>query len=242
MYLDVVDLKAFYGDGLGRVARRLIGARLRTRWPSLAGECVLGFGYATPYLHDLGRDAERVVAFMPAAQGVVHWPRDEPNQAALVADDALPLPDASVDRVLAVHALEMAASAPDQLREIWRVLTPGGHLLVVVPNRAGLWARAETTPFGYGRPFGRGQLTALLREAQFAPAGWSVALAVPPVRGRPWLGSGVAWERLGLALWPAFAGVIIVEATKQLYQGVPTRQAKRRLKSALRPALIPPGA
>jgi SAM-dependent methyltransferase len=241
MHLDVVDLRAFYGERLGRVARRLIGARLKVRWSSLAGERVLGIGYATPYLRDLARNAERVIAFMPAAQGVVGWPREGPNQAALVDDDALPLPDASIDRVLAVHALEMAASAPDQLREIWRVLAPGGRVLLVVPNRAGLWARAEMTPFGYGRPFGRGQLTTLLRNAQFAPAGWSVALAAPPLR-RPWLGTGVAWERVGLALWPAFAGVIIVEAAKQMHQGIPVREGKERLKAALRPALIPPGA
>jgi len=242
MYLDVVDLRAFYGERLGRVARRLIGARLRSRWPSAAGERMLGIGYATPYLRELARDAERVIAFMPAAQGVVNWPREGPNRAALVDDEALPLPDASIDRVLGVHALEMATSAPDQLREIWRVLAPGGRVLLVVPNRAGLWARAETTPFGYGRPFGRGQLTALLRGAQFTLAGWSVALAVPPLRRRAWFGTGAAWERVGLTLWPAFAGVIIVEATKQLHQGIPAREGKERLKPSLRPALIPPGA
>ena len=197
MYLDVVDLRAFYGDRLGRVARRLIAARLKSRWPSVAGDRVLGFGYATPYLRDLCREAERAIAFMPAAQGVVNWPPEGPNAVALVADDALPLPDASIDRVLVVHALEMAASAPDLLREIWRVLAPGGRVILVVPNRSGIWARVETTPFGYGRPFGRGQLTVLLREALFSPLGWTEALAAPPFRRRPWLGTGVAWERVG---------------------------------------------
>ncbi len=242
MYLDVVDLRAFYGDRLGRIARRLIGAALRVRWPTAAGERVLGIGYATPYLRELGRSAERVIAFMPAAQGVVNWPPEGPNVATLVDDEALPLPDASIDRVLVVHALEMTARAPELLREIWRVLAPGGRIIVVVPNRAGIWARSETTPFGYGRPFGRGQLTTLLREALFSPLGWTEALAAPPFRRQPWLGSGVTWERLGRIMWPAFAGVIIVEATKQLYQGIPAREASRRLKPALSPALIPPGA
>ncbi|MEX0853858.1 MAG: class I SAM-dependent methyltransferase, partial [Bauldia sp.] len=216
MYLDVVDLRAFYADRLGRVARRLIGARLKERWPSVTGDRVLGIGYATPFLGDLRRDAERVIAFMPAAQGVVNWPPEGPNATVLVADDALPLSDASIDRVLIVHALELAASAPDLLRETWRVLAPGGRLIIVVPNRSGIWARAETTPFGYGRPFGRGQLTVLLREALFSPLGWTEALAVPPFRRRALLQTGVAWERAGRVLWPAFAGVIIVEATKQL--------------------------
>jgi SAM-dependent methyltransferase len=243
MYLDVVDLRAFYGERLGVVARRLIGARLKERWPSVAGESLLGVGYATPYLRQLGEGAERVLAFMPATQGVVNWPREGPNATALVSDDELPLPDASIDRVLLVHSLETAAEERNQLREIWRVMAPGGRLILVVPNRRGIWARSEATPFGYGRPFGRTQLTALLRDAMFSPLGWTEALAVPPFRRRSWLRTGEAWERVGRALWPAFAGVIIVEATKQLYQGIPAREpARGRLKPAFRPALIPPGA
>jgi SAM-dependent methyltransferase len=243
MYLDVVDLRAFYGERLGLVARRLIGARLKERWPSVAGESLVGLGYATPYLRRLGEGAERVLAFMPATQGVVNWPREGPNAAALVADDELPLSDASIDRVLLVHCLEVATDERNQLREIWRVLAPGGRLLMVVPNRQGIWARSEATPFGYGRPFGRTQLTALLRDAMFSPLGWTEALAVPPFRRRSWLRTGETWERVGRALWPAFAGVLIVEATKQLYQGIPAREPVRgRLKPAFRPALIPPGA
>ena len=244
MYLDVVDLRAFYGERLGLVARRLISQRLKERWPTIAGESLVGIGYATPYLRNLGEGAERVLAFMPATQGVVNWPRDGPNAASLVADDALPLPDASIDRVLVVHSLEVTASAHDQLREIWRILAPGGRLLIVVPNRSGIWAHSERTPFGYGRPFGRAQLTVLLRDAMFSPLGWTEALAVPPFRHRPWLRTGEVWERIGRILWPAFAGVVIVEATKQLYQGIPAREKSRqRLKQpAFRPALIPPGA
>lgn len=242
MYLDVIDLRAFYGGRLGIVARRLIGQRLKERWPTVAGESLVGIGYAPPYLRQIGEGAERILALMPATQGVVNWPGEGPNATALVADDALPLPDASIDRVLVVHSLEVAANAREQLREIWRILAPGGRVLIVVPNRSGIWARVEATPFGYGRPFGRTQLTVLLRDAMFSPLGWTEALAVPPFRHRPWLRTGLAWERIGRVLWPAFAGVLIVEATKQLYQGVPARERATRLKPALRPALIPPGA
>src|SRR3954451_412341 len=236
MQLDVVDLRAFYDDRLGRIARRLIAVRLKALARAAPGERVLGLGYATPYLRDFGRQAERVLAFMPAAQGVVNWPHDGLNAAALVAEDCLPLPEASIDRVLAIHALEAATNPAEVLHEIWRVLAPGGRLIVVVPNRSGIWARVEATPFGCGRPFGRMQLTALLRDALFSPLNWTEALARPPLRWRSLLGSGASWERVGRSMWPAFAGVIIVEATKQLYQGVPARAVKRaRLKMALRP-------
>jgi SAM-dependent methyltransferase len=241
MYLDVVDLRAFYAEHLGQIAARLVGARLRKHWPSLAGERLLGVGYATPYLPILADGAERTIAFMPAAQGVVNWPPEGPNAAALVADDALPLPDAMIDRVLVIHSLEMSESPRDQLREIWRVLAPGGRMILVVPNRRGIWAWAEKTPFGYGRPFTRGQLTALLRETMFSPLAWSEALAAPPIRRRPWIRSGWTWEQIGVALWGAFAGVIIVEATKQLYKGIPVRSRGRR-QPAFSPALVPPAA
>jgi SAM-dependent methyltransferase len=242
MYLDIVDLRAFYAEKLGIVARRLIAIRLRRHWPSIAGERLLGIGYATPYLSAFASEAERSLAFMPAAQGVSNWPTDGPNAAALIDDDALPLPDASIDRVLAVHSLEMAANPREQLRELWRVLAPGGRIIIVVPNRRGIWARLETTPFGYGRPFGRGQLTALLRDCLFSPLGWSEALAVPPIGRRPWLRTGTTWERFGTILWPGFAGVIIVEATKQLYQGIPARTRGHVRRPAFQPALIPPAA
>jgi SAM-dependent methyltransferase len=239
MYLDVVDLRAFYSERLGVIVRRLIGLRLRQRWPSLAGDRLLGIGYATPYLAQLAEDAERKLAFMPARQGVVNWPSQGPNAAALVLDDALPLATAAVDRVLAVHSLEMAEDAHDLLREIWRVLAPGGRLMIVVPNRAGVWARVEATPFGYGRPYSRMQLTQLLRETLFSPLGWSEALAMPPISRRLWLRTGTGWERVGSRLWPGFAGVLIVEATKQLYQGIPVRSRFRRTAPAWRPALAP---
>jgi len=242
MYLDIVDLRAFYSERLGKVARHLISERLLTRWPSVSGDCVLGIGFATPYLADIAADAACRLAFMPAAQGVVNWPRDGRNAAALVSDDCLPLPNGSIDKVLAIHSLENCANANDHLREIWRVLAPGGRVIFVVPNRRGIWARVETTPFGFGRPYGRGQLTALLRDALFSPLGWSEALAVPPIRRRPWVRTGRAWERVGSTLWPGFAGVIIVEATKQLYQGIPARRHARVKAPVLRPALISPGA
>ena len=242
MYLDIVDLSAFYSERLGLVARTLIAERLRKNWPSVAGDRILGIGFATPFLADFAHEAERVLAFMPAAQGVVNWPPDGPNAAALVTDDCLPLPDASVDRVLAIHSLEMSAGANDHLREIWRVLAPGGRVIFVVPNRRGIWARVETTPFGFGRPYGRGQLTMLLRDALFSPLGWSTALAVPPLRRRPWVRRGSAWEKIGSVIWPGFAGVLIVEATKQFYQGIPARRHARRTRPAYQPVLVPPGA
>ena len=113
---------------------------------------------------------------MPAAQGVLKWPTGRPALAALVDEFSMPLPEAAVDRVLLVHALEMSDDPSDLLREVWRVLAPSGRLIAVIPNRRGLWVRTDNTPFGFGRPYSRSQVTQLLRETWFTPVGWSEAL------------------------------------------------------------------
>jgi SAM-dependent methyltransferase len=221
MNLDVVDLRNFYGEPLGRVVRTLLRRRLRAMWPQVQGDRLLGFGYATPYLRPFRDEAERVMGFMPARQGVVNWPAEGPSATALVEDGCLPLATSSIDRVLLVHLLEMVENPAETLREIWRVMAPGGRLIAVVPSRTGVWARVESTPFGVGRPFTRSQLDKLLKESLFSPIDWRGALYTAPFSRRFLIRSAPALERIGATLWPALSGVIVVEATKQLYHGLP---------------------
>lgn len=239
MQIDVVDLREFYARPLGAVARRLIGARIRSRWNNAKGMSVFGLGYATPYLAPFRGEAERVAALMPAGQGVVAWPTAGPRQATLAHEDQLPLADSSVDRLLVVHGLENTQSLRGMLREIWRVLTPSGRVLLVVPNRRSIWARLDSTPFGHGHPYSRGQLTRLLRDSLLTPLDWSHALYMPPFSWPILLRSAVAWERLGGLVGPVFSGVIIVEATKQIY-AASDDGAPARVRARLRP--VPSGA
>jgi SAM-dependent methyltransferase len=228
MWTDVVDLRDFYATGLGRIARRMIARRIRQLWPDLSGRNVLGLGYVTPFLGGFRGEAERVIAIMPAAQGVIHWPPDEPGLTALGDHTDLPLPDNSIDRALIVHALECAERTGPMMREVWRVLSDGGRLLVVVPNRRGVWARFERTPFGHGRPYSSGQLSRSLRDAMFTPYQSGTALYVPPVGSRMILSSASAWEEIGQRWFTTFAGVVILEATKQIYAAPPAAALARK--------------
>jgi SAM-dependent methyltransferase len=239
MSLDVVDLRNFYAQRLGDVARRFVSRGIRARFADTRGLRVVGIGYPTPYLGLFREEAERCLAFMPAPQGVIRWPSLRPGLVALTDELALPLADAAVDRVLLVHALEMSQEADVLLREVWRVLAAGGRLLAVVPNRRGLWARMDTTPFGHGRPYSRSQIVQLLRETWFTPTGWSEALYVPPIARGWFLRSAAAWERAGSTISAPFAGVHIVEASKQVYRAIPARRERQRLVPALEPALAP---
>lgn len=241
MQMDVIDLRDFYGRPLGRVAQYHISRRVRQVWADVRGLNVLGLGFATPYLPPFLGEAQRVIGLMPARQGVLHWPADGKSLTGLVDERELPLEDESMDRVLVVHGLEASESMRGMLRQIWRVLAPGGRVIIVVPNRRGLWARREATPFGHGQPFSRVQLTQLLRESMFSPSAWEVALFAPPFDWRPLLRSAAAWERVGQMLWPRFSGVILVEATKQIYAATPlpvTGKVKARVR-AIAPLPVP---
>jgi SAM-dependent methyltransferase len=237
---DVTDLREFYSGPLGQTARRLLRTRLRAIWPSVAGQRVLGLGYAIPYLGMFRDEAERVLAAMPAAQGVLRWPANEPSITVLAEDDELPFADMSIERVLLVHALECSDNVPELMREIWRVLTPSGRLLVAVPNRRGVWARFEHTPFGQGHPYTPRQLSRLMRDNLFSPTQSSAALFFPPSERRTLLRAAGAFERAGSRFWPHFAGVVLAEAEKQVYLPVGASERKRgaRRVPALRPAPV----
>ena len=180
MQLDVIDLKDFYARPLGAVVRSLLGPRIRARWSEVKGARVFGLGFATPYLAAFRGEASVLGALMPAELGAVPWPEQGQSLSTLVDETELPLDDESADRILLVHMLEWSEKSRELLRELWRVLAPNGRLLLVVPNRRGLWARVDTTPFGYGSPFSRSQLTKLLKEAMFSPEEWEYALYMPP--------------------------------------------------------------
>jgi SAM-dependent methyltransferase len=240
MNSDIVDLRSFYASLIGRLAARLIGEALAEVSTGLPRERLVGIGFALPWLDKVGEDAERVLAFMPGTQGAVCWPSRQCCATAMIFDEELPLSDSAVDRVLLVHLLEHSENPRETLKEIWRVLSPGGRVVIVVPNRRGVWARFEHTPFGTGRPFSRGQLTELLRETNFTPSAWGEALFFPPSKRRWMMRFHRILERAGRRLWPMFGGVIIVEAQKRLYQGVPV--AARASRRVFVPVLTPQGA
>jgi SAM-dependent methyltransferase len=239
MIMDAVELREFYASKLGLAASHSIAMALSSIWNPSSDEIFLGLGFPLPWMDRFSTDAERSVAMMQAGQGALQWPSPSASATALVYDDELPLRDASVDRILMVHFLEQAESADECIGEAWRVLSPGGTLVIVIPNRRGVWARFEHTPFGTGRPYSRGQLNTLLRNNRFTPEKWSDALHFPPSKRDFVLRTRGGFERLGRRFWPVFSGVICVTATKRLFQGIPvTARAKRR---AVMPVLVPQG-
>lgn len=219
MHLDVIELRRFYDrTPLGRIARASIRAAIAEHWGGAKGGNLAAFGYTAPFLRPLKDDAQRAVALMPSQMGAFHWPAEAGNVTVLADERRWPLATGFVDRLLIAHGLENSERPRAVLSEAHRVLAPGGRALVVAPNRTGLWARRDATPFGHGRPYSISQLERLLREHGFDPVRHSAALYAPPTQRRFWLRLARPAEALGRRLDARrLAGAVVVEAVKTAY-------------------------
>lgn len=223
MYRDIAEIRQFYQSLLGRMTAHILRRKINTLWADdmSAGMTMIGVGYTMPYLNS--EDTARSFSVMTATQGLVRWPTQGASRTVLTEDHILPFPDNSIDRLLMVHAVENADYLRELMQEAWRVLSPQGRVVFVVPNRAGLWSRLDKTPFGYGRPYSMKQLRALLRDLQFVVERHEYALYFFPSHNRLLLTFATVFEKIGAAILPKFGGVTLVEVSKQLYNVTPIK-------------------
>ncbi len=220
MFETVYDFKSFYNTRLGRMTRRILQNRIREIWPNIKGLSLMGVGYAVPYLRVFDDEASNIFAIMTASKGAHHWPHDGLNTVAMAHSAALPIETNSLDRVLMMHDLEFCEYPHAALAEIWRTLKSNGRLMVVVPNRTGLWARGDHSPFGQGAPYSLSQLSHNLRQNKFVIERSEEALFMPPISNTLILRGAGLFEQWGRKIMPFGAGVHIIEASKQLYAPV----------------------
>jgi SAM-dependent methyltransferase len=232
MHLDVQDLRNFYyRSALGRAAQGVVRDQLRRMWPDVTGQTVVGFGFAVPLLRPFLAEARRVIGLMPGPQGVMAWPAGQPNVSVLCEETLWPVPPGSADRLVLLHGLETCDNPDALLDEALRTLAPGGRAVFIVPNRGGLWARSDRTPFGFGRPYSAGQLETLLKRNGFAVERSMSMLYQPPSDARIWRRFAGMMEVGGRHLPVLRAGgVLMVEAIRQIpapLRGTPVTQRRR---------------
>lgn len=200
------EIEDWYTTPAGREASRLLARSIGPLLGRASTSRLLALGQTASVLTRIhGAGGERTAMVVEQAR---RWPLTAPNRAVVAHPERLPFDDALFDDALLIHALELVERPRLVLRELWRVLGPAGRIVLVVPNRAGVWARVESLPFGRGQPYGRGGLTRLLEGAMFEVESWSTALAAPPVRRLRWL------ERPLASVLPQMGGVHVVAARK----------------------------
>jgi len=120
--------------------------------------CGSGFG-----LRMLLAAGARTIGVDYDAQTLRHIKNDQPT-ATLVTSDAtrLPLQDCSIDQVVSFETIEHVPDAPALVRELRRVLRPGGRLILSTPNRAFGPLERHTANRFHVREFTADELRALL--------------------------------------------------------------------------------
>jgi len=130
---------------------------------------------------------------------------------------ALPCCACSFDLVLCVTALEFVANRERAVEEMWRVVRPGGRLVIAVLNAWSPWAwarrresRAQETPFSHAHFFHPGEFVGLLRR--FGRVAWSSSVFVGPE------GTGLRWawglERAGRIVLRPFGALLVGRLNK----------------------------
>ena len=155
MSWDISDTDSYYRTSEGILVADILAADLSKHYRAgrireLADTAdQLAVGYPFPlYPHTKPLPA----VFMLAETGVLAWTGDQGVITACVDSGSFPCATDVFEQVFVSHALEHVADKVGFLSEIWRCLKGEGELLMIVPHRRSLWARADKTPFGQGTP------------------------------------------------------------------------------------------
>lgn len=228
---DAQDYKNFYRSNLGRhvlrVLRRHLVERL-DRFPTLwLGYCPKRFFSRFDCLGSEKRclsERDHIV---------------ERGQYFLCNYSDLPFQKNSWQQITLFHALEHAQKPEAFLKELWNILEAEGKLHIVVPSRAGLWARGDKNIFGRGLPYSALHLRKLLEGAGFEVLSLEPKLYALPTKNKAFLKMARLWEWMGHYCLRPWGGLLIVEAKKSLIS--PTAVGKAEL-SEKEFALKPVGA
>ncbi len=219
--VNVVELRQFYLSALGKIAARPLRRALRDYWAEASQDHLVTLGFVLPYIESFPKNCVWDVSLMLARQGAIYWPPEGHNRTVLTRGGLLPLPNGQTNRILVIHALEYSQNPAELIKELWRILVPGGRVLLVVPNRRSLWAQAEGTPFSSGQPYSLPQLYQLVTEQGFTLVKSSTSLFAPPLQSRFFQRLAPFFECVGKIFLPHFGGVLLLEVEKQIYAAIP---------------------
>ncbi|HLS81325.1 MAG TPA: methyltransferase domain-containing protein [Steroidobacter sp.] len=158
--------------------------------------------------------------------------------------DSLAIASDSVDAVVLPHTLEYEPEPHEILREVERILSGEGHLIVFGFRPVSSWGlrhlfASDGFPPGLERHITEGRLRDWLKLLGFEILDTRRYLfSLPWGAAEPASHSFI--ERAGRRLWPLFAGAYVIKARKRVYTLTPVRPRWKRLRPKVVGGLIEP--
>lgn len=167
------------------------------------------------------------------------WPEAIAKNHVVTNRNHWPCHAEEADLICMIHDLEFAENPEIYLKEAWRVLKGEGRMILIVPNRAGRWAREDNNPFGRGYPYSLDQIASLLKKAQFQIDGVERALFYPPFEPKSFV-TGL-YRKMTESLGPYAllqGGVFVLQISKHVFKPIPDRAPSTAQKA--KQVLFPP--
>ncbi len=225
MSVDVVDLKEFYQAPESNNIRCILQKILSKLRLNNKDTKTLFVGFGTPYADNTKNEFLLMLGHI----GVLAWPNSKNNRTVLSYEGEWPFADNVFDEIIIIHGLEYAQNTGNILEESYRSLRPEGRLIVIVPNRRGIWVHSDKTPLGFGQPYTLTQLSNILRKYEFVPIEVVRGLYSFPYKNSP--NNTWPWfELIASRTLQKFSGLVGVVAIKRVYAGLPMRKAKKEIR------------
>jgi ubiquinone/menaquinone biosynthesis C-methylase UbiE len=159
---QVAAYERWYATPLGQLVDRVEKEAVFTLLPELQGRRVLEVGCGTGNISlELARRGSQVVG-LDASGPMLAAGQDKARRQGLpltwirgLAGD-LPFPEAAFDGVISILALDFIPDRPGAVREMVRVLRPGGFLVTALLNRYSLWTLKRMLRSWFKPSFWRG--------------------------------------------------------------------------------------
>jgi SAM-dependent methyltransferase len=221
--------------------RTALGQRVYSLERKMATEALAHvFGWQILQIGLWGDDDGLLADARTQRKAVLAWhgsrPPDRPA-AIRSRTDSLAIASDSVDAVVLPHTLEYEAEPHEILREVGRILSGEGHLIVFGFRPLSSWGlrhlfAKDGFPPGLERLIGERRLRDWLKLL-----GFEIVDARRYLFTLPWGSSAPSsqsfFERVGMYIWPLFAGGYLMKARKRVYTLTPVRPRWR-----LRPKVV----
>ena len=213
---------------------------LRAVWPSLFSKVAVQLGCAGPAdLLEACNAQVRVVLDLPGIAGA-------PMARVHGVPEQLPFDSRSVDIMLLPHTLEFADDPHQVLREVSRVLTPEGSVIILGFNPFSLWGlwrllRSRRSPPWNGSFLQLARIKDWLKLLDFEFTRGSMLYYRPPLANETNMDRLRFLEKAGDRWWPMAGAVYLLVAKKRVVGMTPLRPEWRAARTfgraVARPAL-----